>query len=197
MTPMTEKTGRNLEAGISYAATDMFAAGDQVSAKLTIFRNHIHDRIERTNAHFPTPAYVNIDRAYLHGGEFEASYVSGGWTLGAAIAVVGGEDQDGADLNSLPNNRLTANASWQVRPSWRVGALRTFAAGRDKPDGSRRAGYGVQDIFATWSPQAGTAQGIEVTLGIDNVTDRSYVPATWLTGPAPGRNVKVTLTRAF
>lgn len=194
---LTEETGRNLEAGISYAATDLFAAGDQLSTKLTVFRNHIDDRIERTNAPFPTPAYVNIDRAYLRGGEIEASYASGDWSLGAAIAVVEGEDQDGADLNSLPNNRLTMNASWQVGASWRVGARSTFAAGRDKPDGTRRAGYGVQDIFATWSPQTGVAQGIDVTVGIDNVTDRSYVPATWLTGPAPGRNVKVTLTRAF
>lgn len=191
------ETGRNIEAGFSFAGVDVLAAGDQLSAKLTVFRNHIDDRIERTMAPAPIPSYVNIDRAYLRGGEIEASYGLGGWTLGAAVAVVEGEDQDGADLISLPNNRLTLNAAWQVAPDWRVGARSTFAAGRDKPNGTRRGGYGVQDVFATWSPQSGVARGLDVSIGIDNVTNRAYVPATWLTGPAPGRNVKLTLTRAF
>lgn len=194
---LTEETGRNIEAGVSYAASDLWSAGDQMAVKLTVFRNHIHDRIERTNAPFPTPAYVNIDRAYLRGGEVEASYATGAWQLGAALAVVEGQDQDGGDLDSLPNNRLTLNASWQAAPSLRLGARSTLAAGRDKADGTRRAGYGVQDVFATWSPQSGVAQGTDISLGIDNLTDRSYVPATWLTGPAPGRNVKLTLTRNF
>lgn len=194
---LTEETGRNLEAGISYAGGDVLVAGDDLSVKLTVFRNHIDDRIERTNAPFPTPAYVNIDRASLRGGEIEASYAVGAWTLGAAVAVVEGEDQDGGDLNSLPNNRLVMDVAWQATPALRLGARSTLAAGRDKPDGSRRAGYGVQDVFATVSPRSGPAKGTDISLGIDNLFDRDHVPATWLTGPAPGRNVKLTVTRRF
>ncbi len=194
---LTDETGKNVEIGVSYASTDLLSPGDEVAVKLTLFRNHIDDMIVRTNAPAPSPAYVNVDRAYLRGGEIEASYASGSWQLGAGLSVVEGKDQDDADLDTLPNNRLTLHASYQATPSWKLGARSTFAAGRDKPDGGHRAGYGVQDIFAIWSPQSGVAEGIDIGLGIDNVTDRAYVPATWLTGPAPGRNLKLTLTRSF
>ncbi|CAM3343488.1 TonB-dependent receptor domain-containing protein [Paracoccus nototheniae] len=194
---LTEETGKNIEIGVSYAGTDLFATGDQAAVKVTLFRNHIDDMIIRTNAPFPNPSYVNVDRAYLRGGEIEASYAGGGWQLGASVSVVQGRDQDGTDLDTLPNNRLMMQASYQATPSLRLGARSTLAAGRDKPEADRRSGYGVHDIFATWAPQSGVVQGTEISLGIDNVTDRDYVPATWLTGPAPGRNVKLTLTRSF
>lgn len=194
---LKEERGKNLEIGVSYASSGLLSADDEAAVKVTLFRNHIDDMIIRTNAPAPTPAYVNVDRAYLHGGEIEASYANRGWQLGMALSVVEGKDQDDADLDTLPNNRLTLQASYEVTPAIRLGARSSFAEGRDKPDGTRRAGYGVQDIFATWSPQSGVAEGIDISLGIDNVTDRTYVPATWLTGPAPGRNVKLTLTRSF
>ena len=165
--------------------------------KLTLFRNHIDDMIMRTNMPAPVPAYINIDRAYLRGGELEASYRSGGWQLGAAVSVVDGKDQDGEVLDTLPNDRVVLSAAWQASPAWRLGARSTLADGRDKPGGTHRSGYGVHDIFATWTPRTGPAHGIEVNLGIDNVTDRDYVPATWLTGPAPGRNFKISLSRSF
>lgn len=111
--------------------------------------------------------------------------------------MVNGEDQDGADLDTLPNNRLTLSATWQANDAWRVGLRSTLAAGRDKPDGDRRSGYGVHDIFASWTPQGGQLDGIEVHMGVDNVTDRDYTPATWLTGPAPGRNLKLSVSRSF
>lgn len=194
---LKDEKGKNIEAGISYSGSGIFAAGDEAVLKLTLFRNHIDDMIMRTNAPAPTPAYVNIDRAYLRGGEIEASYSIAAWELGAAVSVVNGEDQDGADLDTLPNNRVTLSAIWQASDAWRIGLRSTLAAGRDKPDGDRRAGYGVHDIFATWKPQGGQLEGIEVHMGVDNVTDRDYTPATWLTGPAPGRNFKLSVSRSF
>ncbi|TJZ82800.1 TonB-dependent receptor [Paracoccus hibiscisoli] len=113
---LTEGIGRNLEAVISDAASDLWSQGDRLAVNGTLFRNHIRDRIERTNAPFPTPAYVNIDRAYLCGEELEASYASGNWQLGAAIAMVSGQDQDSADLDSLRNDRMTLNAALAGQP---------------------------------------------------------------------------------
>lgn len=55
----------------------------------------------------------------------------------------------------------------------------------------------MHDIFATWTPQSGVPRGTDISLGVDNLTDRAYVPATWLTGPAPGRTVKLSLMRSF
>lgn len=194
---LREEKGRNLEIGFGYRGGDVFAAGDQAALKVTLFRNHIRDMIVRTNGRAPTPAYVNIDRAYLHGGEIEASYASAGWQLGAAVSVVEGEDQDGTTLDTLQNNRVVLSASYQINDSWKIGARSTLADGRDKPNGSHRSGYGVHDIHASWTAASGPAEGLEVNFGIDNVTNRDYTPATWLTGPAAGRNVKLTLTRSF
>lgn len=194
---LKDEKGKNIELGLSYRGSGLLAADDEAVLKLTLFRNHIDDMIMRTNAPAPTPAYVNIDRAYLRGGEIAASYSIAAWELGAAVSVVNGEDQDGADLDTLPNNRLTLSAIWQASDAWRIGLRSTLAAGRDKPEGDRRAGYGVHDIFATWKAQGGQFEGVEVHVGVDNVTDRDYTPATWLTGPAPGRNLKLSLSRSF
>lgn len=194
---LKDEKGKNIELGLSYRGSGVLTADDEAVLKLTLFRNHIDDMIVRTNAPAPMPAYVNVDRAYLRGGELEASYSRAAWEFGAAISVVQGEDQDGADLDTLPNNRLTLSATWQANDAWRVGLRSTLAAGRDKPDADRRAGYGVHDIFATWTPQDGPLDGLEVHMGVDNVADRDYTPATWLTGPAPGRNLKLSVSRRF
>jgi hemoglobin/transferrin/lactoferrin receptor protein len=194
---LKDEKGKNIELGLSYRSDDLMFAGDQASMKLTLFRNHIDDMIIRTNAPAPTPAYVNVDRAYLRGGELEANYLTGVWQFSAAVSVVEGEDQDGVDLDTLPNNRIALTGVWQARPDWSLGARAILADGRDKPSGEHRGGFGVYDIFAIWTPQGGVLDGLEVNMGVDNLTNREYVPATYLTGPAPGRSVKVALTKAF
>lgn len=194
---LKDEKGKNIEGGLSYRGQDVFMGGDELVAKLTVYRNHIDDMIIRTNGRYPTPAYINIDRAYLRGGELEMSYLSGAWELNAGLTVTEGVDQDGNDLDTLQNNRLTLAVNWQANDAWRLGVRSTLADGRDKPNGTHRGGYGVHDIYATWKPQSGAAQGIEVHMGIDNITDRVYVPATWLTGPAPGRNLKLSVSRSF
>lgn len=200
---LKEEKGKNVEIGVSYRAADLFAAGDEAAMKLTLFRNHIDNMIVRTGLPAPTPAYENIDRAYLRGGELEGSYRSGAWKLGAAISVVEGKNQDDEDLNTLPNNRLVLSASWQASPSWKFGMRSTLAAARDKPvsstnpTGEDRAGFGTHDIYAIWTPDQGALQGVEVNFGIDNVTNKDYTPATYLLGPAAGRNVKISLSKTF
>ncbi|WBU56180.1 TonB-dependent receptor [Paracoccus sediminicola] len=133
----------------------------------------------------------------MKGGELEASYLRGDWQFGAAISVVDGVDQDDQILNSLPNDRAVLSTSWHASESWKIGARSILSKGRDKPDGSRRVGYGVHDIYAIWAPAGGALEGIRVNLGVDNLTGRDYTPATYQTGPAPGRNYKILLSRHF
>lgn len=194
----------NVEAGFSFAGSDVIAAGDVLTVKTTLFHNLIRDRIERTNAPAPTPSYENIAKAKLWGGEIEAAWQRDRLELGAALSIVEGEDGDGQDLNTLPNNRLVLAAGWQVNDAWKIGARTTLAAGRDKvpseifPTGGRRAGYAVHDIFAQWTPTSGPAAGVEVHVGIDNVTNHAYTPAAWESaGPAAGRNFKLSVARRF
>lgn len=194
---LKDEKGKNIEIGVSYRGQDLLTQGDQAAMKLTLFRNHIEDMIVRSRLPAPNPSYYNVDRAYLRGGELEASYLTGNWQFGAAFSVVNGEDQDGVDLDTLPNNRVVLSANWQASEAWKLGARSTLADGRDKPDGSRRSGYGVHDIYAIWTPQEGAMRGISVNMGIDNVADRDYMPATYQRAPAPGRNFKISLSRQF
>ncbi len=194
---LKDEKGKNVEIGTSYRGESLFTDGDEAVMKLTLFRNHIDDMIVREGGGGPGSYYTNIDRAYLRGGELEANYRTGALEFGAAFSVVNGVDQDGEDLDSLPNNRLTLSANWQANDDWKLGLRSTLADGRDKPSGTHMGGYGVHDIYATWTPQDGAAKGIEVHMGVDNLTDREYTPATWLSGPAPGRNFKLAVSRAF
>lgn len=194
---LKDEKGKNVEIGTSYRGESLIRDGDEAVMKLTLFRNHIDDMIVREGGGGPSSYYTNIDRAYLRGGELEASYLTGAWELGAAFSVVNGVDQDGADLDSLPNNRVTLSVNWRANDDWKLGLRSTLADGRDKPSGAHRGGYGVHDVFATWTPQDGAAKGIEVHMGVDNLTDRDYTPATWVSGPAPGRNFKLAVSRAF
>lgn len=194
---LRDEKGKNLEIGLSYKSTSLWRAEDEFSMKLTLFRNHIDDMIVRTNLPAPSPSYTNIDKAYLRGGELEASYLTGNWQFGAAASVVDGEDQNGKVLDTLQNNRVVLTAAWQASDNWKLGMRSILADGRDKSDGKHRAGYGVYDIYATYTPQQGALKGMQVNLGVDNVTDREYVPATFIKGPAPGRNFKLSLSRQF
>lgn len=193
---LKDEKGKNIEIGASYHGSSVLAEGDEAVMKVTIYRNHIDDMIARAGDG-PSSYFTNIDRAYLRGGELEASYALNGWDLAAALTIVEGVDQDGNDLDTLQNNRLMLQAVWNANDAWRIGGRGTVAAGRDKADGEHRAGYGVYDIFATYAPQSGMAEGVELHMGVDNVTDTDYTPASWYGGPAPGRNFKISLSRAF
>ncbi|AGT10276.1 TonB-dependent receptor domain-containing protein [Paracoccus aminophilus] len=193
---LKDEKGKNVEFGLSYRANSLLAEGDEIVAKVTYFRNHITNMIARSGDG-PNAYFTNIDRAYLRGGELEANYLQNQWEFGAAVSIVDGENQDGKILNTLPNDRVTLSANWRASDSWKIGLRSTLAAGRDKPNGTHRPGYGVHDIYATWTPQSGAAKGVEVHMGIDNFANRDYTPATWVTGPAPGRNFKLSVSRAF
>ena len=194
---LRDEEGKNLEVGVSYKSAGVIRDDDELTMKLTLFRNHIDDMIVRTNLPAPSPSYTNIDKAYLRGGELEASYLMGDWQFGAAVSVVDGEDQAGEVLDTLPNDRIVLTAAWQMTDSLKVGVRSILADGRDKPGGEHRAGYGVHDIHATYTPQGGVLEGVDVNFGVDNVTNRDYVPATYIKGPAPGRNFKLSLSRKF
>ncbi|MBV0892696.1 TonB-dependent receptor [Paracoccus sp. Z118] len=194
---LKSERGVNTEIGLSWRGRDLFGAGDEAAVKVTLFHNDITDRITRTNAPVPTPAYVNVAEVTLKGGEIEASYANGPLSLTAGLSMVDGEDGDGGVVDSLPNDRIGIGAAWQASPAWKVGGVSTFAAGREKADGTERGGFAVHDLFALWTPQQGALEGVQMRFGIDNTFDKTYVPATWTTGPAPGRNFSVSLTRAF
>ena len=69
---------------------------------------------------------------------------------------------------------------------------------RGAPDfnGDWVAGYGVNNLRATFRPQQGLWEGVEIRLGVENVLNKFYKP-NLSTRQAPGRNVKLTVSKLF
>jgi hemoglobin/transferrin/lactoferrin receptor protein len=56
--------------------------------------------------------------------------------------------------------------------------------------------YDTHDIFATWTPDRGVLQGLDVNIAIDNVFDAIYRNNLALDN-APGRTISLTIAKTF
>lgn len=193
---MPEKA-RAYEIGMSYSGQDVFAAGDTVSFKANAYRTRIWDITSYRDFMAPKP----VGRVDLEGLEMEASYV-----MASGLYF---------DLNANVTDNFETTDSGQTRPwrsntgdSARATVGRRFGdtwdvswelvAQRGAPDfnGAHVAGYGVNNLRATFRPQSGIWEGVEVRLGVENILNQYYKP-NLSTRQAPGRNVKLTVSKVF
>ena len=62
--------------------------------------------------------------------------------------------------------------------------------------GRRTGGYGVHNLFLTWTPDDGALSGLEVRAAVDNLFDKQF--RRHLSSlDAEGRTFKLTLARTF
>ncbi|WP_339529116.1 TonB-dependent receptor [Pseudomonas mucidolens] len=99
-----------------------------------------------------------------------------------------------------------AQVGWQgqfVRKTDRLPSDR-YSGGLNSSVGDRfydqyaNASYDTQGLFANWKPQQAYLKGTEVNFTVDNLFNRSYLPA--LSGDSAysvGRNAKISVTRFF
>ncbi|MBR9863863.1 MAG: TonB-dependent receptor [Rhodobacteraceae bacterium] len=188
--------GMNYEVGVSYSGQGLFRADDAVDFKLTAFYNDIKDKIIRTGGGAGVIGFDNIDSAIIKGIEAEGRYVAGRFSASAGLSVLDGEGPDGAKLDTIANNTLTLGFGYQVLPELKLGINSVFAADRSQSRGEFD-GYTVHNIYATYRPDQGALEGLEVRFGADNITDETYQPATYLSQSAKGRNFKLSLAKTF
>ena len=62
--------------------------------------------------------------------------------------------------------------------------------------GEKSPGYVILNLRATITPQDGLLEGTAFRFGIEYAFDMNYMPAL-ATRPAPGRNLKFTVSKAF
>jgi hemoglobin/transferrin/lactoferrin receptor protein len=186
---------RTWEAGVAYDALDVFAEGDALAVKATAYDTFVWDVTSYQG--LGTPDVTEVD---LQGLELEASYaMASGFYVDLNANLVSGEERlsDGSsgEWRNAPADtaRVTLGRRFgeALDLSWEVAAARgeTF-------EGDRTPGYSVHNLRATWAPQEGWLEGAELRLGIENAGDREYTPYL-ATRPAPGRNVKLTLSKTF
>ena len=75
--------------------------------------------------------------------------------------------------------------------SWEVVAHKSIDTGT-----ASASGFGIHNLRATYVPQSGVLKDTQIRLGIENAFDRDYTPHL-STRPAPGRNIKLSLSRVF
>lgn len=188
--------GMNYEIGVSYSGQGLFRADDAVDFKLTAFYNDIEDKIIRTGGGAGVIGFGNIDSAIIKGIEAEGRYVAGRFSASAGLSVLDGEGPDGAKLDTIANNTLTLGFGYQLMPELKIGINSVFAADRSQSRGEYD-GYTVHNIYATYIPDHGALEGLEVRLGVDNIANATYQPATYLSQSAKGRNFKLSLAKTF
>ena len=102
--------------------------------------------------------------------------------------------------------------AWDAQVGWQGQFVRkTDRLPSDKYSGGLNSGFGdsfydqypnasydTQGLFAKWTPQQAYLKGTEVNFTVDNLFNRSYMPA--LSGDSAtsvGRNAKISVTRFF
>lgn len=167
---------RTLEAGFSYGGRDVFASGDSLDLKLTAFSNRIRDKIERPGTSVPGPTYANIERAHIRGVELEGGYDTDTVFGRFAYSRILGTDQtSGTRLDSTPADELVLELGARAfDQTLEYGWRGTFVRSATRSNGEVFAGYGINDLYATWRPDDPTLSGLEVQFAVNNVLDKQY-----------------------
>lgn len=188
----------NFEGGITLSFDDVIAQGDAVRVKVTAFRNDVSNLITRGTAN--APYFINIGESRFEGVEVEAEYAARNLFARAGLSVIDGENRiTGLPLNTIPANELDVTIGYRftdlnLQAGWRG----EFAADQKDigPGGRRTGGYGIHNLFLTWTPDDGALSGLEVRAAVDNLFDKQF--RRHLSSlDAEGRTFKLTLARTF
>ncbi len=189
---------RTFELGASFERNDLFGAGDRLAIKGTIYQTDLFDVTSYT-ASGAAPG-APLDRVETEGLEIEASYsMDSGLYMDLNANIVSGDEFSPgggvAEWRNLPADsvRFTLGKKFgeELDLSWEVVANRSVDTAA-----STAAGFGIHNLRATYIPRAGVLKDAQIRVGLENVFDRDYT-AHLSTRPAPGRNVKFTLSKLF
>ncbi len=178
---------QTFEVGASYAASDVFAGGDSLQAKLNLFVTDLWD----------VTSYSAINAVDSQGAELELTYAMDSglyFDLNAAYGDYEATNTSGAvvEWSNAPANSARLTVGKRINQAWDISWEQVVAENGNRNHG----GYGISNLRATYRPQSGVLQGAEVRLGIENAFDRTY-QANLATEKAAGRNVKLTLAKTF
>ncbi|MCE8006148.1 TonB-dependent receptor [Aestuariivita sp.] len=187
---------RTFELGASFDGFDVFAAGDRLSLKGTLYDSALWDATSYRSLP-PGNSVTDVDR---QGFELEASYaMENGVYIDSYLDVSRGDATREAsgveDWEQNPANSLGLTVGRRFNEaidlSWEVVANQRYDRG---PDVS--AGYAVHNLRATFRPQTGVWDGTEIRVGLENVFDKQFTRRL-STRPSAGRNLKVSLAKTF
>jgi hemoglobin/transferrin/lactoferrin receptor protein len=142
-----------------------------------------------------------VGEAKYRGLELEADYTRRKFYLRAAASTMEGTDETAnVPLNTIPADELSITAAYLVPSAGLAFGWRgEFARAQNEVSGdfaTPTPGYNVHSLFTSWKPQRGALRGMDVRLGIDNVTDETF-RRHLASLDAEGRSIKLSVGHTF
>lgn len=188
----------------------VFASGDKLSFKASVFRNDVDNFIEQivTDPSFagPPPAWdpgyttwVNVDKARLKGFELEAYYQWNNLNARIGYGQTRGKDRETHEaLTNIPADKWVLDTNYTFIPEQKLlaGIRLTHTSAQDRlPSTTTNEydSYTLVDLYASWQP---VGDSLTLDLSINNLTDEYYRIA-FQELYQPGREIRAAVTYRF
>ncbi|ACT59169.1 TonB-dependent receptor domain-containing protein [Hirschia baltica] len=178
------------EIGTSYDRSNLFTENDNLSFKLNYFDTTLED----------VTSYSGVTEVGLTGFELETSYALSSGFYSDLNATIFDADETTSSGNQVDwRNSIADNVRFTLGK--RFGRLidvsgEIVAVDELDTNGTIDTGYVTANLRTTITPQNGFLEGSSLRIGLENALDQKYTPAI-ATRPAIGRNLKVTISKAF
>lgn len=196
----TTEKARTLEFGASYTGLDMLVPGDDLVVRANYYETRMSDITSYTVA---GSMGTNLDRVETHGIELEASYgLQNGLYADLNSHIGEGTEFNPGGGSAVWRNTpaktvgLTLGKRWNetVDLSWEI----VHAADKRDSSGATLPDSTVHNLRATFRPQTGLLDGTVIRVGVENLFDLDYNGhLSSASRPAPGRNIKLTVSKLF
>lgn len=204
---LEKEDARSAELGLTFQREGLWAEGDSLLLKTTVFHSDLTNLIvSNAAAGVGQPRFANIRSAEIWGAELEASYDAERWFASLAYSHVKSRDgTTGLQLQDTPaeNLALTLGAKFPdqgLTLGWKAyyfDGITNYTTGSTTVNANTSASaYDTHDLFVTWSPQTGALQGLDINLTVENVFDADYRNNLAL-DRAAGMNAKLSVTKGF
>ncbi|RYI03195.1 MAG: TonB-dependent receptor, partial [Acetobacteraceae bacterium] len=207
---LEKEEAESVELGLTYQKEGLWAEGDSLQLKATVFHSDLANLIVTNGATGAVPRYLNVRSAEIWGGEVEAAYDAENWFASLAYSNVRsayGEMPNPAANGltvadtpaqnvaltlgaKLPDQGLTLGWTSYYFDRITTYSVSTAAAGTITPTAT--PAYDTHDLFVTWKPETGAMAGMDVTLTVENVFDADYKNNLSL-DRGEGMNAKLTI----
>jgi hemoglobin/transferrin/lactoferrin receptor protein len=201
---LENETAQTFELGATVKREGLLADGDSLQLKVTAFHNDLDNLIaSNSTGTNGSAAFINIAKAQTWGTEVEAAYDAEHWFANLGYSHVKSRNLTpgtsyGTTLADTPAENLSLTLGAKLPDAglslgWRVNGYADITTASTTTSAK---GYATQDLFATWKPQDGALQGIEISLVVENVFDRQYRNNLALDAGS-GMNAKLTIGKSF
>ncbi len=211
-----------MRTGITFNGNNMLVQGDTLNLAFTLFRNEVHDNIEKRFGVLVEPGtvrpklmsfYRNLPGYRTEGVEFEGDWdsrysfakLSLSWMRGKHHGTI--RDPWGPDapvMDVAPAKAIAVLGAKLPSAGMAFGWQTKLVAAQNEVPGNvedmawtyqfpKSKGYSLHGIFAQWQGQ-GRLKNLGANLAIDNLFNRDYTSYLSEGVYAPGRNIKLSVS---